>query len=363
MKILFVQKSKLGRYEMAAGYYFPVELARLGHDVMVVAQAGGDASAYLNAGVKVAEIEAGASWLGGLRRFALSFRPEIVHVFIHAGCGLYPLVMRFGRSAPKFVLDIRSPLLRTGLLRKIVQIKNRLEIVGYDSVFTHSIESGYTVIGKSGKTILAPPGIDFSILPKLMGAKSEHDGAVKLVYVGSIDIKRQLDQMIRAVELARQHVPLTLDLYGDGNAVAGLQELVNSAGMQEYVHFKGKIDRRSLFEIIVSYHAGLSYIPRELYNAAPALKTLEYLACGIPVVATNTDGNRMFVQDGKNGMLTEWTPEAFADGIIRLAGSDVRSASPGELRSGVAEYDWGNIVEKRLMPAYSELLADASLTS
>jgi len=363
MKILFVQKSKLGRYEMAAGYYFPVELARLGHDITVVAPTGGDATAFLNAGVKVTEIEAGASWLGGLRRIALSFRPEIVHVFIHAGCGLYPFVMRFGRSAPKFVLDIRSPLLRTGLLRKIVQIKNRLEIIGYSSIFTHSIESGHTVIGDTREMVLAPPGVDCSILPKLMGAKSEHGGIFKLVYVGSIDVKRQLDQMIRSVALARQRVPLTLDLYGDGNAVAGLQEMVNAAGMQEYVHFKGKIARKSLFEIIDGYHAGLSYIPRELYNAAPALKTLEYLACGIPVIATDTDGNRMFVQDGKNGMLTGWTPEAFADGILRFAEGDVRLASPAELRGGVAEYDWGNIVEKRLMPAYSELLADASLTS
>jgi len=101
----------------------------------------------------------------------------------------------------------------------------------------------------------------------------------------------------------------------------------------------------------------------KLYRAPLALKKLEYLACGIPVIATNTDGNRMFVQDRKNGMLTGWMPEAYADRIIRMAKSDARLIAPVELRGGVAEYDWGNIVEKRLMPAYSELLADASLTS
>lgn len=356
MKILFVQKAKLGRFEMAAAYYFPVELTRLGHEVMVVAPAGGDTTAYLNAGVKVTEIEAGASWLGGLRRIAMSFRPEIVHVFIHAGCGLYPFVMGLDRCAPKFVLDIRSPLLRTGLLRKIVQLKNKLEIVGYCRVFTHSIESGHTVIGKSEKMILAPPGIDFSILPMLMEAKNEHDGAVKLVYVGSIDVKRQLDQMIRAVALARQRLPVMLDLYGDGNAVAGLQELVNSAGMQEYVHFKGKIDRKGLFEIITSYHAGLSYIPQELYNAAPALKTLEYLACGIPVIATNTDGNRMFVQDGKNGVLAGWFPKDFAEGITRgyLQFKDFQL--PAQIRSGVAEYAWNKIASRILIQSYLKIL-------
>jgi glycosyltransferase involved in cell wall biosynthesis len=362
MNILFVQRAQLGRHGMADAFYYQIKLAELGHSVMVMAAAGGDASAHIAAGIRVLEVERGRAWLGSLRKAARDFQPDIVHVFIHAGCGLYPLVMKRGRkSGTKFVLDIRSPLLRKGMLRKLVQFKNRLEVLPYHAIFTHSIASGRSVIGDSRGMILTPPGVDFSILPALAERGDRVlRGGLKLVYVGSMDVKRKLHNMVQAVMMARQTIELSLDLYGDGNAMPGLMQLVKGLGAESYIHFKGRIERARLFECIPEYHAGLSYIPGDLYDAAPALKTLEYLACGIPVLATSTSGNRLFIEEGRNGVLVGEEAPAFAEGIKTLVNSGVLDRAATALRDSIAGYDWNHIASEIILPEYRKLLVSGS---
>lgn len=355
MRVMFIQHSPASL--MCAQYYFPLTLAKLGHEVMVVAPAGGDVAGYASAGIGLCQVEPGASWFAAVRQASLSFRPDIVHVFFHAMCGLYPLLIRGKGLAPKFVLDIRSPLLKKGLARHLIQIKNRMEIYFYHSILTHSIKSGYTVVGKTRQLTHVPPGIDFSILPS-PGVQRLRAETLRLVYVGSADRKRQLDKMILGVVKAAQHVRLSLDIYAyaDMQSIENIQDLVNALGAQDYIHFRGMIKQEALFAVILDYDAGLAYVPKELYDFAPPLKTIEYLACGLPVVATATEGNMQFIKDGQNGVLTGWTPDSYAEGIIRLARSAGVSMTPAEMRQAVEKYDWEKIVVDTLIPEYRRLM-------
>lgn len=357
MRILFVQRATLGRHGMADSFFIQAKLVLMGMSVQVVALAGGDRTEYMAAGIKVVEVQRKESWWKALRNAVEIFKPDIVHVFIHAGCGVYPFLMRgHGKSRPLFVLDIRSPLLRVGLMRRLVQYKNRFEILPYDTIFTHSIASGETVIGTGRSMVLSPPGVDFSLLPALPAIKYVDTAPLKLLYIGSMDVKRGLHEMLRAVALARKSIELTLDLYGDGNAMTDLVRLVQDMGAEKYIHFKGRVERKQLFQLIPDYHAGLSYIPRHLYDAAPALKTMEYLACGIPVVATDTAGNRQFIRVGGNGILADEDRAAFAASIKTLVGSGVLQRDAAEFRESVKDYDWERIVTAIVLPEYRRIL-------
>lgn len=355
MRVMFIQHFPASL--VCAQYYFPAILAKMGHEVMVVAPAGGDVVGYTSAGIVLSQVEPDMSWLVAVRQAGLSFRPDIVHVFFHAMCGLYPLLIRGKGISPKFILDIRSPLLKKGLVRHLIQIKNRMEIYLYRSILTHSIKSGYTVVGKTRQLTYVPPGIDFSILPSL-GAQRLRAETLRLVYVGSVDRKRQLDKMILDVVKAAQHVRLTLDIYAyaDMQSIENIQDLVNALGAQDYIHFRGMIKQEALFAVMPDYDAGLAYVPKELYDFAPPLKTIEYLACGLSVVATATEGNMQFIEDGKNGVLTGWAPDSYAEGIIRLAQGSGVSMSPAEMRRSVEKFDWEKIVTEILIPEYQRLM-------
>lgn len=355
MRVMFIQHSPTG--SMWAQYYFPAILARLGHEVLVVAPAGGDVEGYASAGIGLSQVEPGMSWFAAVRQASLSFRPDIVHVFFHAMCCLYPLLIRGKGLAPKFVLDIRSPLLKKGLVRYLIQIKNRMEIYFYHSILTHSIKSGYTVVGKTRRLTHVSPGVDFSILPSLCTERPRTE-TLRLVYVGSVDQKRQLEKMILGVVKAAQNVRLTLDIYADKQSSENLQKLVEASGAQDYIHFMGMMKRDVLFTAISEYDAGLAYVPRELYDFAPPLKTIEYLACGLPVIATATEGNRQFIEDGKNGVLTGWAPDSYAEGIIRLAQGSGVSMTPAEMRQAVEKYNWGKIVSETLIPEYRRVVGE-----
>lgn len=356
MKILFIQHSPVDH--VGAHYYFPVMLAKVGHEVMVVAPVGGDSEGYLDAGIELIQVNLDASWFFAVRQAGLNFRPDIVHVFHHASCGLYPLLIRKKGMAPKFFLDIRSPLLKKGFMRLLVQTKNRLEIYFYHSILTHSVKSGYTVVGKARQLTTIPPGVDFSILMPLNQERTRTE-RLRLVYVGSVDPKRQLEKMILGVVKAAQVVRLTLDIYANGQSAEYLKKLVEILGGREYIKFKGMVRQETIFQVMSDYDAGLAYVPEELYDFAPPLKTIEYLACGLPVIATATEGNKHFIDDGKNGVLTGWAPESYAEGIMRLARCSGPVMSPSEMRKSVEKYNWKNIVSETLIPAYHRLFSSS----
>ena len=64
---------------------------------------------------------------------------------------------------------------------------------------------------------------------------------------------------------------------------------------------------------------GISYIPiNENFNYNPPLKTFEYLACGLPLIATRTVSNCRIIKNGFNGILINDTPDDISNSIINL---------------------------------------------
>lgn len=350
-KILFVHKVLSGNFGNADGQYMPMTLAKLGHDVTMVSLAGGDASLLCKAGVRVFELDGGRRWWNGLSQIARATQPEIVHVFIHAGCGLYPLIARTEPRA-RFILDIRSPLLRADWTRYAVQAKNRFEPLMYDAITAHSIESAWTLISKRHRVHLVSPGIELSHIPNRSGSPA-HDGPVRLIYTGSLRSLRKVPTMIEAVLIAGDTVPLHLDIYGDGEDLKAIEAMIRRHRAENWIELKPVVPRNQLLACLGFYDIGLSYVPKALYDPAPPLKTMEYLASGLSVVATDTRGNKLLIDHGQNGILTPEDPPAFAAGILLAADNpQLRRKFAKAARPSVAQYDWDIIVEKQLMPVY-----------
>jgi glycosyltransferase involved in cell wall biosynthesis len=77
------------------------------------------------------------------------------------------------------------------------------------------------------------------------------------------------------------------------------------------------------------------------------LVTMEALAAGLPVVAVNATGTRDVLEDNVQGFLTENSPEALANGVLRiLDDKSLYRRFQKEARVKVQEFDINQLAEK-----------------
>jgi len=139
----------------------------------------------------------------------------------------------------------------------------------------------------------------------------------KLVVQGRIAESKQLDVILAAMPLVRQHVECELHIYGQAEerALDVLDALLAQAEpMKEFVFFHGAkpdlVSSLGQFDgaVVLGMHQGCP-------NAV-----LEALAAGVPIVANDSGGTRELVIDGHTGVLLpeEVTAESLASAIVTL---------------------------------------------
>jgi glycosyltransferase involved in cell wall biosynthesis len=102
----------------------------------------------------------------------------------------------------------------------------------------------------------------------------------------------------------------------------------------------------------------ISPIPKnDIYDIQPPLKTLEYLASGLPIVATDTVANQIFIKDGINGILVSDDEAGLLEGIDRLLSDEkLRSSLSSNAKISASSFDWELSVRNSLEPAYHDIL-------
>jgi len=365
MNLLFVLPHQYGSLGTNASYMFTQELALVGHNVNVLALESGETPvAQVGARVRLLQYPPNSMWarIRFVSKAIDEISPDVVHVMFRRYAFMFPLLhrlMHIGHSMPKWVLDIRSPLLTSGTKRFAAKLIGVFEQLGYDAVATHCLASaGDNIPLLMKKIYLLPAGVTIEKI-----ARSSRDdlqkGLVRAVYVGSLSEKRQLAVLLRALHKAQtilgKRVALSVDIYGDGGARSGLESLASELAIQN-VTFKGLRPHDEVMNVLCQYDIGLAYIPGGAYENAPGLKTLEYMAAGLCVVASDTAGNRIFINGGRNGYLAKNDP----DTMSRILVSAIDSLPNRSMRTyaieDVQRWDWRQITTRQLIPMYEELL-------
>ncbi len=108
-----------------------------------------------------------------------------------------------------------------------------------------------------------------------------------------------------------------LVLVGDGIMRKELEEICAKLKITERVLFLG--ERKDVLDILTA--ADLFVFPSLREGMPGAL--MEAMAAGLPVIATNIDGNKELVEDGKNGILVPvQDSEALANAVNKLLGDE-----------------------------------------
>jgi glycosyltransferase involved in cell wall biosynthesis len=114
----------------------------------------------------------------------------------------------------------------------------------------------------------------------------EHDFVI--IYSGTIGVYYRLDIVIRAMEKISSKIHnLKLLMVGRGSTKKML-DLAKEVGMSENVIYLGsKMDKIELAKIFSASDIGIiPYDANPLWKNSMPVKALEYLACGLPIIAT-----------------------------------------------------------------------------
>ena len=292
--------------------------------------------------------------------------PDIAHVYFRRGCFTLARQGRKFHSHTRFVLDVRSSNLTRGVRKEISRTLNDLEAQFFDAVcaLDEAIWPNTFRWVKPSTITFLPLGVDVdkfspresSAVRRQYGIEDDHQ---VLLHTGAIDPRRRLSVLVRALAIARRQFPRTrLMFVGKGSDVDRLQALSRQLEVADGVIFTGYVDYQDMHRYVNAADVGMAYVPiTPEYDPQPPTKTLEYLACGLPVVATDTTGNRKYVTANWNGLLVQDNAAAVANGVMRvISDSDLARKLRRNAPGSVSEYTWEALVEDRLHPFYRNLL-------
>ncbi len=125
---------------------------------------------------------------------------------------------------------------------------------------------------------------------------------------------KDVGTMLRAARLVANDLPdFHVDIVGDGESRASLEQLASELGLQQTVTFHGASPTPAM------YFSTASVFVQSSISEGISLTLLEAMAAGLPVVATDVGGNKEIVDVGRTGWLVPaQDPRALADALIRV---------------------------------------------
>jgi glycosyltransferase involved in cell wall biosynthesis len=214
-------------------------------------------------------------------------------------------------------------------------------------------------------TVVVPNGVDvelFGKLPMRAGARAElgvPPDAFAMCFTGTIRPWHGLDVALRALaHLPQQYM---LVVAGDGEIRGELEALAGSLNVAERVRWLGHVAHERVPTVLAACNVALApYPPLEHFAFSP-LKLYEYLAAGVPVVASDLGQIRQVLSDGRFGKLvTPGDVQALAKAVLDVGNGrgTTRAAAVAGRDHALAHHGWNRRIEA-LTALFKELPARA----
>ncbi len=225
----------------------------------------------------------------------------------------------------------------------------------------------------TSRITVVPPGVDISRfypIPKdealaFIGSPAKQ---CMLLYVGRVEPLKGIDTLMEAMAIMKRRG--FLDLYPLCLAVIGgdpeaspqqisaemerLQALRDSLGIGDVIMFLGQQDQDTLQYF---YSASEIVVVPSHYESF-GMVALEAMACGKPVVASETGGLAFLVKDGETGFhVPAANPNALADRLMELMQDDELRSKLGKQAAEYAKGFAWPFVADQILETYAAVLA------
>lgn len=209
------------------------------------------------------------------------------------------------------------------------------------------------------KTQIIPMGIDLTKMNAFQTNKPKKViGADYVVLtVGRLIPLKGVNYLIQAMSHVVTRYPTAkLIICGEGSEKLNLIDLVSRLNLKENVLFTGHIPNDFITQY---YHSADVFVLPSIringFEEGLGVVLLEAMACGIPVIGSNTGGICSIINDGYNGFLAkEKSPEDIAEKIIILLSNEsIREKFRHNGLETIKNYSW-NIIVEQYAEAYSK---------
>lgn len=178
----------------------------------------------------------------------------------------------------------------------------------------------------------------------------------QVVYVGGIARIRGIQEMVRALGLTITDVRLAL---GGNFGKPDLEEEVRTDAGWQKVDYRGWLNRQEVKTVLNESIAGLVTLhPIINYLDALPVKMFEYMAVGLPVIASNFPLWNKIIESNRCGLCVDpLDPEAIAEAIDYLVTHPEEAEQMGRngRKAVQKQYNWG-IEEQKLLDFYNSLV-------
>lgn len=178
---------------------------------------------------------------------------------------------------------------------------------------------------------------------------------IQLVTVGSCIERKCHELILQAMAKAELRNRFTLRVIGGGPLLGDLERLASSLGIQDRVDCLGQIEPERTLEVMSE--ADIFVLASRSEGRPNAL--MEAMACGLAVVASEIDGVKELVADGRGKTFRRGDIDALARCLLDLHEDPDEIRTMGESAQSYIRdlgLTWDNCAE-RYMQAYSSLLS------
>jgi len=365
LKILYILRAEWGLIGANAAYYLPVNASKAGACVETCSAPSLNPASKIivfpppdfpnNMAVSHDPEIRGKSIAKTLTRF----KPDIIHAFYFRNIWkTLEYIPKALLNRSKLIIDIRTPLLS----------QSRREKLGFymrNTPWNRRI-SHYFGLNKAvfKSTFPAAPMSKFTAVPTSLNASMFSGSSLRdvtrpprnFVYLGSLARIRRLNGLVEGfAQAVTRGANIHLHMIGGGNDEAALQALVEDMGMAKHIHFTGQVGQLDIPVHLVKMDAAITYIPDDIFNHAISLKSFEYGAAGLPVIASNQANLGELESSGLPVLRFNNQAGDIADIFVNLSSGALVFPQPenwNRLRDYIAKNDWSFIYRTIVAPSY-----------
>jgi glycosyltransferase involved in cell wall biosynthesis len=273
----------------------------------------------------------------------------------------HPVIYDMHENLPKQVLHKGwiKPFLRKPVAR-LVSIFEKFLLSDLVVIFAeHSYKSDYTWIRQCA-TVLNMP-----LKEQLRPRRTSREGSdIPIIgYMGVVSQVRGSETMVLALAILKDKgIKVNFECIGnvDESHKERLLTLCRENDLSEEVTFRGRMSATAGWKLIGDCDIGLAVLhPIPNYLESYPTKLFEYMALGIPVIASDFPLWRQVVEHNECGICVDpLQPMAIAEAICKLLSNPELASEMGRngRRAVEEKYNWAN-EEKKLLALYEQLLS------